>query len=162
MRQLAGTKVEGVARHPFAQQHALPVRAVQVWLVRRPAPVEVVEVEARRAEVRQGVEPRGAQRFPQPGRGVESEVMVGELAQVGVAGRYLRVLLGIALALRYGPALLLRGHRLGQQAEIMPLELGALQFREQPDETAGRDRVELIGFERGPLVLVPVPPCAVV
>ena len=106
---LAGLGVEGVPRHRLAQQHVDPVRVVQVRLVVRPAPVQVVQVEAGGAEVRQGVELRRVQGLPQPGCGVEGEVMVDELAQVGVGGRYLAVLLGIALRVSGGPGCLLSG-----------------------------------------------------
>ena len=69
-------------------------------MVVRSAPVQVVEVEAGGAEVRQGFELPVGQAFPQPRGGVEGQVMVDELAQIGVGGRYLAVLFGIGLGLR--------------------------------------------------------------
>ena len=122
----AGIRVEGVSRHRLAQQHADPVRRlVHVGLVGRPAPVQVVQVEAGSAEVRQGFELLVGQGFPQPGRGVEGEVMVDELAQIGVGGRYLRVLLGVGLGLRGRGGLLRRGHLLGQLLEVIVSRTGS-------------------------------------
>ena len=78
--------------------------------------------------------------------------MVGELAQIGIGGRYLRIFLGIALILRGRLILLRRRHLLGQQLKVSPVELSA--FREHPHIAAG---LQLIVRK----FLMKVPPCTV-
>jgi len=87
------------------------------------------------------------------GREVEGDVMVEELAQVGVGGRYFRILLRIAVHLRGRPPLLLRGHLPGQPPEISLVEVSGVQVK-QPGKPAVNHLVRR-------LVLMQVPPCAV-
>jgi len=63
--------------------------------------------------------------------------MVDELAQVGIGGRDLAVLLRIGLALRCRLVLLMCGHLLGQPFEVTPVRVSGLQVREQLGKAAG-------------------------
>ena len=95
-------RVEGIARQGLAQEHVDSIFFIHVGLVVGPASVQVVQVETRRSEIHQRLKLRLGQGLTQAGSGVEGEVMVGELPEIGVGRRYARVLLGILLGLWYG------------------------------------------------------------
>ena len=95
---LGGLRVVGVSRQGLAQQHADPVRAVHVGLVVRPAPIEVVQVETGGTEVSELPDLIPVKKFTQAGRGVEGEIMINELTQICVGGRYGPVFLGMGPA----------------------------------------------------------------
>ena len=92
---LGGMRVVRVPREGLAQLHADPVRVVQVRLVVRPPPVEVVQVETGGTEVRQLPDLIPVKIFTQAGCGVEGEVMINELTQICIGGRDGPVLLGM-------------------------------------------------------------------
>ena len=96
----AAAEQERSARSAAAAGAARSAVAIEVGLVGRAAPVERVEIEARGAEVVQRV---GVVLALQARHRVEGQVVVDELAEVGVAGRDRRVLVVVLLALRLLP-----------------------------------------------------------
>lgn len=135
---LGGLRVVGVSRQRLAQQHADPVPLVHVGLVVRPAPVEIVQVETGGTEVRQLPDLIPVQKFTQAGRGVKGEVMINELTQICVGGRYSPVLLGVWPDSGGRLALLPGRHFFGKQPEVSRIELSGGQVWQQRSKAAAR------------------------
>jgi hypothetical protein len=91
-------------------------------------------------------------------RRVEGEVVVDELAEVGVGGVDALVLLGIGLGLRRRMGLLLGGHLLRKLLEVRHLELRPRDAGEQAGEAALHDLRER---NLAHLLADPVPPFTV-
>ena len=116
-------------------RHALVL--VEIRLVVRAAPVDIVEVEARGAEIGQRV---GIILFDQRTGGIECEIMVDELAEISVAGRHAHILLRIRLVLAHRVRLLRRSHFCAKLAQRIAGMDGRRQGPEYPAETAFEHR----------------------
>ena len=139
-------QVERRARRRVLEQRPAEtelVADVHVRLVGGAAAVERIQVEPRRPEVDQRV---GVVLLHQARRGIERDVVVDELAQVGVAGGDARILLVVLQALRRvleggrgerGVGLVtlrFRRHRLAELQEALAGEVGGGQRAEHPPE----------------------------
>ena len=80
--QVVRVRVGGGTGQRFAQQKS-PAIGVEVGLIVRPATIDVVHVEARGAEILQGI---GIVLLLEAAGGIEGQIVVNELAEVGVNG----------------------------------------------------------------------------
>src|SRR4029077_13179072 len=104
--------------------------------------VDVIEVETRGTEVGERV---GIVGFLQAAGGIESQVVVDELSQVGVPGADSRILFVIAFGFRRRRAFVGSGHGIAQRGQNGFIELGGGQGTEHSAKTA----VELVGASSG-------------
>jgi hypothetical protein len=118
-RHVDGVRVAVVARHGVAQLHPHPV--VEVGLVVGAAAVETVEVEPRCPEAHQVLQLLRVEPLAQRRGRVEGQVMVDELAEVGVGGRDPAVLLGVGRIGRLGCRWHVGacGHCQGERAQVV-------------------------------------------
>ena len=81
-RQVPGVRILRISRQPAPEQHPDLIGGVEVRLVLGPPPVDGVKIEARRAKIDQRVR---IVLLLEAARGIEREVVVDELAEVGEA-----------------------------------------------------------------------------
>ena len=109
------------------------VACVEVGLLVRPAAIDVVEVEGGRTEIFEGfdVDALGVQ-----GRGIEGDVVVDELAEIGVAGWNGGVLVDRFVFIdRLADVIL--DHRAGDLGQALVVEEGALRVEHAAEAAKG-------------------------
>ena len=120
---MVALKVRSAIVELVAKQELGAVVVVQIGLIVRAAPVHVVEIEGGSAEVGDGV---GITVLGKCGHWVEGDVMIDELAEVGVE-RWNPALFGIETVFRNVEA---RSHETAQHHEGLPaLGLGRAKGR---------------------------------
>lgn len=127
MRVRSAGTVQDIAEVEF-------LSVVDVRLVRGPAPVDIVHVERRRAEVH---EPVRVERFGQRAHRIEGDVVIDELAEIGIERRDAALLAVLPILSGFVATV----HGLGELVQtgevggVVSAELGRRKISEQSSES---------------------------
>ena len=134
---IAGIRIAGVPRESASELKMPAVGLVQIRLIVRSAAVDVVEVELRTAKVNQRIR---VVLLHQRAGWIKCEVMIDELAEIGVAGGDALVLFVVDLRFRSRLLLSLRDHQRRQRVQRGFRKARRAEPSKHPTETSLEER----------------------